>query len=87
MEGYIGQIMIFHKGWIPENWMPCDGRSVRFKDYVPLAAVLSINPPEGIQYSNDMPDDLEFRLPSINSRHPDFNYIICVDGLFPVRAQ
>jgi len=86
MEGYIGQIMIFHKDWTPENWMPCDGRSVRFKNYTPLAAVLGIQAPEGMKYSDDMPEDLEFNLPTIGSKHPDFNYIICVNGLFPSRA-
>jgi len=86
MEGYIGQIMIFHKDWTPENWMPCDGRSVRFKNYTPLAAVLGIQAPDGMKYSDDMPEDLEFNLPTIGSKHPDFNYIICVNGLFPSRA-
>ena len=87
MEGYIGQVMIFHKDWAPENWMPCDGRKLKFKKYAALAAVLGIKAPEGVGYVEDMPDDLEFRLPSISSRHPDFNYIICVNGLFPLRAE
>jgi hypothetical protein len=59
---------------------------VKFKKYAALAAVLGIKAPEGVGYVEDMPEDLEFNLPTIGSKHPDFNYIICVNGLFPIRA-
>ena len=86
MEGYIGQIIIFPKNWLPKDWMPCDGRKVKFKEYTALAAVLGIEAPEGMRYAEDMPEDLEFSLPSIGSRHPDFNYIICANGNFPSKS-
>ena len=33
MEGYIGEIRLFPKDWVPNGWLVCDGREVRFKGY------------------------------------------------------
>lgn len=86
MEGYIGQIIIFTRNWTPKDWMPCDGRELKFKEFLPLASVLGVDIPEGYKYSDDFPEDLTFNLPTIGSANPDFNYIVCTNGLFPARS-
>lgn len=76
MEGYLGQIILFPKRWLPLNWEVCDGKLMDSKRYVALFAVL------GEEYKRD---EDNFVLPIIDSPHSDFVYIICVDGVFPQR--
>ena len=43
MEGYIGEIRLFPKDWVPNGWLVCDGREVRFKDYDILSVICGVN--------------------------------------------
>lgn len=75
MDGYIGQIILFPRNWVPVNWMVCDGRSLVVNDNQAFAVVVGFN--EGDEY---------FYLPNLESPHSDLHYIICSHGQFPSRT-
>ena len=66
--------MLFPSSWVPKNWMVCDGRRLKVSDYQALAVVLGYDK-----------DDDYFSLPRLDSFHSDVVYIICHNGLFPVK--
>tara|TARA_R110001599_G_scaffold258_1_gene1074 strand:- start:21 stop:248 length:228 start_codon:yes stop_codon:yes gene_type:complete len=75
MDEYIGFIKLSAVNWEPQNYMFCDGRTLKVKDYQSLAAVLG-------SYKDQIE---EFTLPNLSSP-VDTRYIICVEGLFPPRS-
>ena len=78
--------MLFTSKWdrAIKNWIPCDGRALKYKDYSALGAVLHAPIPEGVStYVEEMPDDLTFNVPNIPSPHPEYIYYICAWGTFP----
>ena len=42
-DPYFGEIQIFPINFVPQNWFPCDGRSLSIQQYEPLFAVIGIN--------------------------------------------
>jgi microcystin-dependent protein len=74
MDGYIGQIILFPKNWVPQNWMVCDGSVLDTQKHLPLVAIMG--------FDIDSPT---FSLPIIDSPHSDYVYIICINGTFPSR--
>lgn len=56
--------------------MLCDGSKIRIKDNEALNAVLG----KGFRVDDDY-----YVLPNLYSPHSELDYIICVDGMFPVR--
>lgn len=75
MEEYIGFIKLSAVAYEPRNYMFCDGRTLKIKDYQTLAAAL------GYDYGDNRG---EFTLPNLPSP-TGTKYVICVDGLFPPR--
>lgn len=85
MDGYVGEIKLFPKDWVPNGWTVCDGREVKFKDYGMLSVVCGVEWPEGYKYDNVDPE-LSYRLPNVVSPSVDVHYIICYRGLFPAKS-
>src|SRR6056300_1315035 len=85
MEGYIGEIKLFPKDWIPNGWMVCDGREVKFKDYNILSVICGVEWPEGYRNGEDVDPELTFNLPNVVPPSEDVHYIICYQGLFPAK--
>ena len=85
MEGYIGEIKLFPKDWIPNGWMVCDGREVKFKDYDILSVICGVEWPEGYRNGGDVDPELTFNLPNVVPPSDDVHYIICYQGLFPAK--
>lgn len=85
MEGYIGEIRLFPKTWLPKNWIVCDGSEVRFKDYDLLSVICGVEWPKGYKNGGDVDPNLFYRLPNLESPSDDVHYIICYRGQFPSR--
>lgn len=85
MEAYLGQIILFSNNYTPKDWLPCDGRELEFKEYMALGVVLGRELPEGVKYERDLPSDLKFSIPLLESPNSELQYIICVNGNFPSR--
>jgi len=79
MEGIIGEVILFAKSALPiEEWVECNGSTMHIKDSQALASVL------GYDYN-----DIEgtYTLPDIPSPHPQLAYIMCVEGVYPIRRS
>lgn len=61
MEPYLGQISLFAGNFAPENWLPCDGRSLNTNDYSQLYALI------GNTYGGS---GTQFNLPDLRGRTP-----------------
>ena len=75
MDEYLGLIKLSAVHYEPQDYMFCDGRTLKIKDYQALAAVLGNN------WENL---EEEFTLPNLSSPEGT-RYIICVNGLYPPR--
>ncbi len=62
MEGFVGEIRLFGFDYTPEEWLPCDGRSLSVREYPLLFTVIST------RYGGD---DVTFKLPDL--RGPDIS--------------
>ena len=61
-EAYLGEIRLFPIDWAPEQWLPCDGRTLKINNYVALYTLL------GKQFGGD--GKTEFKLPDLRGRTP-----------------
>lgn len=78
MEGYLGEIRLFSGNFAPQGWSLCDGKTLTVRDHAALVSII------GNTYGGDGMNT--FSLPKIaplSESGP--NYIICVDGIYPVR--
>ena len=96
----IGQVVAYAGGEVPGGWLPCDGRLVAIPDSIPLFAFLG-TAFGGDGTTHFALPDLRGRAPVGIGMLPDssyvelgaqvgetglgLNYLICVDGLYPVR--
>jgi microcystin-dependent protein len=62
MDAYLGHIIPFAANYAPENWLPCDGRSLKIDDYQALYVLL------GKTYGGD--NVTYFNLPDLRGRVP-----------------
>jgi microcystin-dependent protein len=62
IEGYLGEIRIIAADAIPQNWLPCDGRTIRIRDNTALFSLL------GTMYGGDGTNT--FALPDLRARVP-----------------
>jgi microcystin-dependent protein len=83
MEEYIGDIKLFAGTYCPQYFMYCDGQTLQIAQNQALFAVL------GCQYGGDCTHT--FCLPNLNKtplvQGTTLKYIICTQGLFPVRPD
>jgi microcystin-dependent protein len=83
MEEYIGDIKLFAGTYCPQYFMYCDGQTLQIVQNQALFAVL------GCQYGGDCAHT--FCLPNLNKtplvQGTTLKYIICTQGLFPVRPD
>jgi microcystin-dependent protein len=59
MDAYIGEIRLLPYTFAPDNWLPCDGRTLAINSYQTLYAVI------GITYGGD--GKTNFKLPNLSS--------------------
>jgi microcystin-dependent protein len=89
MEELMGAVKLFAFGFVPEGWLPCDGR---------LLPVSSGNGDEtdtalfgllGTVYGGD--GIANFALPNLppvaSANGAQLHYCICLEGLYPSRPQ
>lgn len=62
MDGFIGEIRPFAFGYVPENWLLCDGSRLPITTYQPLFAVI------GATYGSD--GRTYFQVPNLTGRTP-----------------
>jgi microcystin-dependent protein len=58
-DPFIGEVRIFANNYVPQDWLPCDGRSLPVQAYTPLYAVI------GNLYGGN---NVNFNLPNLNGR-------------------
>jgi len=78
MDFLIGTILLFPYSFTPENWLPCDGRTIPVNQYQTLFALI------GNTYGGDSQN---FKLPDLGGAkpHDKIQYFIAVIGVFPTR--
>ena len=83
MEEYIGDIKLFAGTYCPQNYMYCNGQAVAIQQNPALFSVL------GTQYGGN--GSQTFCLPNLNKNAiiegTNLKYIICTQGLYPVRPD
>lgn len=62
MESYIGTIMPWALNWAPNDWLPCDGRTLNVNQYQALYALI------GVTYGGT--PSVNFKLPDLRGRVP-----------------
>jgi microcystin-dependent protein len=62
LEALLGEIRIFATDDIPENWLPCDGRTINIRDNPALFALL------GVMYGGN--GTTTYALPDLRARIP-----------------
>ncbi len=61
-DGFLGEIRIFATDQVPENWVPCDGRTIQIRDNPALFSLL------GVMYGGD--GSRTYALPDMRARIP-----------------
>jgi len=77
MDEYLGVIKLFAVDYVPEGYLPCDGRSLTIVQNQALYALL------GLRFGGN--GTSVFLLPKLTPPCPDTVYGICVQGMWPVR--
>ncbi len=84
MDGFIGEIRYFPFRFVPNGFIPCDGRLLSIFNATALFSLI------GIRYGGDGSRD--FRIPDLRGKSPldetplTTHYYICVDGIYPPRT-
>jgi microcystin-dependent protein len=73
-SGTVGEICLFYKNNIPENWIACDGTQLKVNDYLELHQLIGGK----FGHGND-----SFALPSLPPPIDGFAYAICHNGAIP----
>ncbi|MFC6840781.1 phage tail protein [Xanthomonas theicola] len=61
-DPYLGELRLFPMDWVPQGWLPCDGRSLTIQGNQALASLL------GSQFGGD--GRTTFNLPDLRGRVP-----------------
>lgn len=79
MDQTIGEVELFPYTFTPQDWVPCDGRTLNRAQYQALYALI------GNQYGGDGMNT--FCVPNLLGTEPIPNtkYYMAVNGIFPVR--
>lgn len=72
-----GIIVPFSGQQVPDKWLPCDGRVLEVYSYQALFSLL------GRRFSGNLPPT-QFMLPNLNTASE--KYIICADGIYPMKS-
>lgn len=77
MDFFIGTLLLFPYTFIPEGFLPCDGRQLSINDYQALYALI------GIRYGGN--GSSTFNLPNLTAAKPNdsIQYFIAVTGIYP----
>jgi microcystin-dependent protein len=82
MEAYIGSVALFAFNYVPEGWLPCDGRLLPAQTYPALYSLL------GNEYGGE--EGVNFALPDMapvpSTNGPALQYCICAIGIFPMKV-
>ena len=84
MDAYMSMLALFPtSGYFSngvKNWMPCKGQLPQVSQYSPLYSLL------GTEFGGD--GHTTFALPNLVDKAPKgFQYLICVQGLWPSRPD
>jgi len=77
MDEYLATIKLFAGNFTPRGYRNCNGQVLKIAENQALFALLSTT------YGGD--GRTNFALPKLESPIEGCHYIICVDGMFPVR--
>ena len=76
-ECYIGEIRLVAFSYDPQCWAACDGRKISVSENAALYSLLGCN------FGGD--GRTNFNLPKLDSPMKGLHYIICMQGLYPMR--
>lgn len=82
-NGTIGEIRLFSGTYAPDQWLFCDGRTLRIDENPALFSILTT------QYGGD--GQVTFQLPNLaplkeaDGGTTPIRYVICVNGYYPMR--
>jgi microcystin-dependent protein len=77
MDEYLGIIKLFSGNFIPQGYMECNGQLLRIPGNEALYSIL------GTTYGGN--GQIQFGLPKLTPPVESMKYIICVQGVYPVR--
>lgn len=77
MEEKLGMIKLFAGSFVPENYLECNGQMLGVQSYLALFSLL------GTTYGGN--GQTNFGLPNLTAPDENLKYIICVQGLYPIR--
>jgi microcystin-dependent protein len=86
VDAFIGEISLFPYDFVPQFWVPCDGRELIVDEHQNLYHLLgdrfgsSGYAPAG---NNLMKT---FKIPEIESPDPQLQYCMCIQGTFPAKS-
>ena len=78
MDHLLGSILLFSGDYAPENFSLCNGNCLTIKDNQALFSII------GNKYGGD--GKSFFNLPKLDAPSSGLSYIICTNGLYPVRS-
>jgi microcystin-dependent protein len=84
LDGTIGEIRLFAGSFEPEDWIYCDGRTLKAQQEPALYSVLAI------RYGGDLSKQ-EFQLPNLaplkeaDGGPTPVRYLICKQGAYPIK--
>jgi microcystin-dependent protein len=78
VQAFVGTIILFAGKFAPEGWAYCDGRALEIQSNTVLFAVI------GTAFGGD--GTRTFALPNLPGVG-GAKYIICLEGIFPSRAD
>ena len=76
-ECYIGEIRLVAFSYDPQYWASCDGRNMSISENQAMYSLL------GSTFGGD--GKTSFQLPKLDSPMKGLHYIICTQGLYPMR--
>jgi microcystin-dependent protein len=79
MDEMLATIKLFAGSYTPTGFMACDGRTLPIRSNEALFSILGNN------YGGD--SNQTFKLPKLEAPVEHMRWIICVNGLYPVRED
>jgi microcystin-dependent protein len=77
MDAILGSLLLVPFSWAPQGWLPCNGMTMQVNQNAALFSLL------GTQFGGD--GHSTFALPKLEAPAPNLHWIICTEGLYPVR--
>ena len=83
-EAMLAEIKLFAGNFAPANWAFCQGQTLQIASNTALYSLLGVSYGGNGQTTFNLPDITP--LPVLGTDSTPLNYIICVQGLYPMRS-